>query len=682
MQVPSFIKNIGIKGKLISMIIVILFIVLNASSFNTYRSFTKKLTNDANKQALMGINTTQRKLGELSKDIQQIARDQSIRPNFIHAIEHDTPKLILLGKKFIENKPNMEIIFFSANEKLLARVSNSASSESDTDTDSNRIHVKNGEPGFRVVNKDIILEAASPVFNENRQVGTIVIVDKPFKDHTFVDALKETQGTEITVFCDDIRLSTTVQTGGKRAIGTKLDDELILKTVLDEGKEHSGEANVTGIPHIAIYRPLLDSEGKKIGMIFTGISKASIQEAIKQAFIDEIMFQVPLNLLILLATIYILDRFIITPLLRIIEYAKKVAEGDLDAIIKLESRQDELGMLEKALTQMVTNLKAKIRQANDATEDAEQKAILAEQATKEAEEARAQTILAKSEGFKLAADRLEEVVVGIVEATGEVSEIGDGLTQNVTNMADRTTGVATAMEEMNSTVLEVARNAGSAADGSDHAKKKAHEGDESMQTLSRDLEQVREKVSSLGEMMNGLSISAKDIDQIINVINDIADQTNLLALNAAIEAARAGDAGRGFAVVADEVRKLAEKTQNATKEVSQTIHTIQERVKEGGQMVISTNETVEIAGKSAIQTGRALTEIVNTSDATADQVRSIATAAEEQSATSEEINRSTADIHELTNVTNIEVSKAMKKVADVIALAKTLEQIQNDLRTQ
>ncbi|GHV54337.1 hypothetical protein FACS1894206_06890 [Deltaproteobacteria bacterium] len=138
----------------------------------------------------------------------------------------------------------------------------------------------------------------------------------------------------------------------------------------------------------------------------------------------------------------------------------------------------------------------------------------------------------------------------------------------------RVESTASAMTEMNSTVMEVARNAGQASEQSEKTKDKANDGAELVNQVVKAINLVNKISGVLQTNMQELGAQAESIGGVMNVISDIADQTNLLALNAAIEAARAGEAGRGFAVVADEVRKLAEKTMSATQEVGGSITAI------------------------------------------------------------------------------------------------------------
>jgi len=246
----------------------------------------------------------------------------------------------------------------------------------------------------------------------------------------------------------------------------------------------------------------------------------------------------------------------------------------------------------------------------------------------------------------------------------------------------RTAEAATAMEEMNSTVMEVAKSAGTSADLAEQTKQKAQQGAELVSQVIATINGVEKQATVLKDNMTQLGAQAEGIGQIMNVISDIADQTNLLALNAAIEAARAGDAGRGFAVVADEVRKLAEKTMQATNEVGGHIHAVQESARKSIQNTEDTTQAIQASTELAQKSGLALSEIVSMVDATSDQVRGIATASEQQSAASEEISRSTEEINRIASETAEAMLQSGQAVSDLARLASELRGIINNMNSQ
>ena len=375
---------------------------------------------------------------------------------------------------------------------------------------------------------------------------------------------------------------------------------------------------------------------------------------------------VGIALIIGLAFAFCITRAIVVPLRRTQEFAHEVAEGHLDRELKVTS-DDETGMLADSLRVMVSSLKNNIQAAEEKSREAEAKGREATEAMKAAQEAQRMAESARRDGMLAAAGQLEGVVEVVSSASVQLSAQIEQSDKGAQFSADRLSEAATAMNQMNAAVQEVARNAAQASTVSSEMRSRAEHGADIVQHSLASIRQVHEVSSTLKQDMVQLNDHAQSISDIMSVISDIADQTNLLALNAAIEAARAGEAGRGFAVVADEVRKLAEKTMASTQDVGNAIRAIQESTAKSMESMDRAVEQVEQATGFANQSGEALQQIVNDAEVTADEVRAIATAAEEQSAASDEINKSIIHIHE--NVA--QNAQAMNQAAQAVnALAE------------
>ena len=347
--------------------------------------------------------------------------------------------------------------------------------------------------------------------------------------------------------------------------------------------------------------------------------------------------------------------------------ARRVVDGDYN----VDDGGKKLGVY-GAIVEMVNALKQNIENAQRESENAREQSAKAQEAMAQAEAA-SREAQAKTEAMLVAADKLEQVGGVVSSASTELSAQIEQSDRGAAESAQRLSEAATAMNEMNATVQEVAKNAGSASAASAETKQKAEAGSQVVEKAVHSIEQVHQMSLELKEDMAQLNEHAQDITRIMGVISDIADQTNLLALNAAIEAARAGEAGRGFAVVADEVRKLAEKTMASTNDVGNAIKAIQESTAKSMTGVDNAVERIGEATELASQSGAALEEIVATVEATADQVNAIATA-------SEEINQSIVQVNDMSRQTAEAMAEAAKAVSDLAAQAQGLTNLIQELK--
>jgi methyl-accepting chemotaxis protein len=385
--------------------------------------------------------------------------------------------------------------------------------------------------------------------------------------------------------------------------------------------------------------------------------------------------------MVLVAAVWIVSARVVTgPLTRCLDFAKAVAGGDLHREIRTETVCVELRELSTALGDMVSTLKSNLANIAEKESLAQAEAEKAQEALRQAEEAGCKAERSRLEGLMEAASLLEGVVKGVNESSDILTRQMDEAVHDAQTQQDRTMQTATAMEEMNATILEVARSAQDAASQTGLASEKASGGRDLVEQAVTAISGVDSLAGELKSAMDSLAGQTKAVDQVLTTISDIADQTNLLALNAAIEAARAGEHGRGFAVVADEVRKLAEKTQHATKEVGATIAAIQGGTQDNVHKVEQMAGAATQASSLARTSGGALNEIVSLVQTASDQVRSIATASEEQSAASEEITRSVDEIRELAGRISQGMTRSDETLRELESQSGALERVIGQLR--
>ena len=432
------------------------------------------------------------------------------------------------------------------------------------------------------------------------------------------------------------------------------------------------------VPAYQKHRAVVD----KLAVLLDDYSKKVAQEGSSVVATGRIFFTVMFicGLAFIAAISLAIAMGIIKPLRECIGFAKNISNGSLDAEMTLQ-RTDDFGTLATSLNTMLTELKRKISFAEEKSQLAEHEVAKATRAAQEAHEAR-QKVEENRNRLIETVHRLENVAGVVASATEQLSTRVDQASHGADEQSGRVRETATAMEQMNATVLEVAKNSQQAASASSHTRGQAQEGASIVNNAVKGIEGVRAQSLAIREDMAVLGKQADGIGQVMGIIADIADQTNLLALNAAIEAARAGDAGRGFAVVADEVRKLAEKTMTATQDVGRAVCEIQEGTRKNISSVETVVAAIESAASLSINSGESLKRILEFVDQVNDQVQSIATASEEQSATSEEINRSVEQIATISAETAQAMEHAAKALTDLMQQTTELHGLIQDMKAQ
>ncbi|WP_282397138.1 methyl-accepting chemotaxis protein [Pseudomonas sp. PS01298] len=302
-----------------------------------------------------------------------------------------------------------------------------------------------------------------------------------------------------------------------------------------------------------------------------------------------------------------ITRQIVIPLNQTLKVAERVASGDLSHNLT-SLRKDELGQLQRAMQSMSVGLRELIGGISDG-------------------------------------------VTQIASAAEQLSAVTEQTSAGVNSQKVETDQVATAMNEMAATVQEVARNAEEASEAAVAADQQAREGDKVVGEAIAQIERLATEVGNSTEAMGHLQRESDKIGSVLDVIKSVAQQTNLLALNAAIEAARAGEAGRGFAVVADEVRSLAQRTQKSTEEIEELIVGLQSGTQQVANIMDNSRGLTDSSVELTRRAGSALGSITRTVSTIQAMNSQIATAAEQQSAVAEEINRSVLNVRDISEQT-------------------------------
>jgi methyl-accepting chemotaxis protein len=331
------------------------------------------------------------------------------------------------------------------------------------------------------------------------------------------------------------------------------------------------------------------------------------------------------------------SNMISTPLSKVVSRAKAIGSGDLSGQLLPVNGNDELTDLTQSINVMSGNLSHIVSK-----------------------------ILGSSEQLGSSAE--------------ELSAVTHQTSGNLLEQQSQTEQVAAAMNEMASTVQEVASNISNTALAAQTAHTETQQGQTNVEQAIVAIQQLARRIEGAATTISKVESDSKEISSVMSVIKSIAEQTNLLALNAAIEAARAGEQGRGFAVVADEVRALASRTQDSTEEINQVIEKLQFGSREAVEVMGKSQEEAQNAVDKATKAGQSLSIITSSVDRINDMSIQIASAAEQQIYTSDEINRNIITISEMSQDTTNGAEQTALATEELSRLASDLQDLSRQFK--
>ncbi|TAE29252.1 MAG: methyl-accepting chemotaxis protein [Candidatus Kapaibacterium sp.] len=421
---------------------------------------------------------------------------------------------------------------------------------------------------------------------------------------------------------------------------------------------------------------------------------------------------VALGMLFMLGLSLILTKLIAVPIVALERAAHDVASGKLHTSISVQT-QDEIGHLGDSFNAMVGKIRLGIENLSKEKASVEKKV---ERAVHESEEQRkhlatsVETMLVSVQrfsngdltqhlhtahndrsnddigrlfrGYNHAVENIHGLVTEVVssvystaESSTQIVSATQELSYGIHEQVQQTSSVASSMEEMTATISENTRHASNAAREAEQVSAEARRSGEIMQKAIDNMNRIAVVVLQSAQTVEALGKSSAQIGEVIRTIEEIADQTNLLALNAAIEAARAGEQGRGFAVVADEVRKLAERTQQATREITSTIQQIQHDTSNAVSAMHTGTSEMAVGKATASEAASALDSIIERTRSVSDAISFLASASEQQSVTSSEIARNLEIINTISSQAAQATSNIERTAVDMQTLTDALQRL-------
>ena len=603
------IRSLGIKISILVALVIAVVIVLIVTIVSAR---TDALVNDfTTTSAHFSNRSLQHEFDRLIIEAEAMSKMVSRSEYVIDAIARND--MVALKRSVLGYKEGVDMISITDKEgTVLMRSYNDDFGDNIANDRSMEIAMSTGAPvGMIEIDSNGTLSTAgiSPIYDYDGNIKAFVRCRHDLTKPEYVDNIKATTNSEVTIFAGDMRVNTTlINDKGERIIGTKA-SETIARRVLQNGETFEDRIQLLGSTFAVSYSPLI-SDGQIIGILFAGENLDKILED-QNKKITEVTIVGAATGIAGAVLIFIISIFMISkPLKRIGAFAGKIKSGELgiskasDKKIPIRSH-DEIGTLARSLEQAYAQLQVYIGEIRERMDGLAAGDLL----TKSTIDFEGDFVLIKN-AINDIVQNLNQTMSSINSASSQVASGSKQIADGATSLAQGSTQQAASVQELSSSVTEIARKTSENATMANRAAELATSIKSNAEKGSR---QMDDMVNAVKEISN----ASNEIGKVIKVIDDIAFQTNILALNAAVEAARAGQHGKGFAVVAEEVRNLAAKSAEAAKET--------------GTMIQNSMDKAEIGARIAEETALSLSEIVNGINESDKIMIEIARSSEEQS---------------------------------------------------
>ncbi|NQZ91055.1 MAG: methyl-accepting chemotaxis protein [Moritella sp.] len=620
------------KGRIISVVILLLITSLTIASFISYKQLSSSMVDSIDQYSELKVESTTDKITDWFVTIEDgltktapsfaIVRDNQQTLRMVRQLANATKATDIIvgykdGRTFSALDGQVPLTAFDARTSAWYKSAKQSQTTAITDI---YTHSISGE---------LIISIAEP-FYENGQFKGVLLAD--INLNMLKGMINKSAFFGATTSLYDINTMTIASTDEREVVGEKMqsynNDYTVFQKQIFTNNTGTFQLVHNGVDQIVYYKTLhLDdkSSWKIVVTIDKSVLFLPVQNSLNNAIIINVLLVIFASVIIFIA----LSR-LYRPILALKATIFDLAQGDADLTRRLEvNSRDDLGQIAESVNAFVSNLQRMMLEISKST---------------------------------------EHISMGVEQLKAQTEHNNAVLIEH----ASETDQVVVAVTEMSSTADSVAQSAAQSAILTQQSADEAYKSKAVVEGAVHGVADLVNEVDAMALNIQTMNEDTHKISSVLSVIGEIADQTNLLALNAAIEAARAGEQGRGFAVVADEVRTLAARTQQSTSEINEMLA----RLRNGADIVV---RAMDITKTSCQQTAVTTASVNDNLDSMTDSVMQIndlgiqiATAAEEQSSVTEEINRNMTMIQGMVNQLTENGEKTMDSTRN---LASSNEQL-------